>query len=165
MVLIKYGENPFYLLKSHNSSAETTFKMPYTIVAYIWRKPGTTPSAFRSHYENHHIPLLLELLQNLFPVSHSRHYTTRIPANPSSSDHSNANYPPTVYAGTPEDIGYDVYSEMKFEDKAAFEAFNARLGEPEVAAKLFADQESFIDIQMLKVVKVEEPCITRRFEQ
>lgn len=132
------------------------------IVAFFWRKPGLSPSDFKSHYETAHIPLLLSLMGPVFPVSHSRFYLHRNPGDTSSSDRSNASYLPTVFAGTPDDFDYDVYCELVYEDKAAFEAFHARMGEPEVAAKIAEDEEKFIDHRKSKVAAVNEPLVTTR---
>ena len=138
--------------------------MPYTIVAFIWRKPGTSPSEFKTHYENH-ILLVLDLAAAVFPLSHSRFYLKRTPEASSSSDTSNSNYRPTVLAGTPDDFAYDVYCELVFEDEAASQAFIARIREPEVAAKIAEDEENFLDRQLLKVAAVAEPVITSRPSQ
>ncbi len=139
--------------------------MSYTIVAFIWRKPGTSPSEFKTHYEKTHIPLLLDLLAAVFPLSHSRFYLKRTPEDSSLSDSSNSNYRPTVLAGTPDDFAYDVYCELVFEDESSFHAFHAGMREPEVAAKIAEDEEKFMDRQLMKVAAVAEPVITSRPSQ
>jgi EthD domain len=65
----------------------------------------------------------------LFPLSHSRFYLGRNASDTSSSDTTNANHHPTVFAGTPEDFDYDVLAALVFEDMIAFEASHARLRE------------------------------------
>lgn len=136
--------------------------MAYTIVAFIWRKPGLSPTEFKSHYETSHIPLLLSLTGPLFPLSHSRFYLGRNASDTSSSDTTNANHQPTVFAGTPNDFDYDVLATLIFEDTIAFEAFHARLREPEVASKLAEDEERFMDRQKLKVAAVDQPLVSTR---
>ena len=132
--------------------------MTYTIVAFLWRKSGTTPSEFKAHYENNHIPLLLSLLGPLFPLSHSRVYLQRH----SKEDAAVADYQPTVYVGAHSDFDYDLFCTLKFEDQHGFEAFYQRMQDPEVAAKIAEDEEKFIERQKLKVAAVQEPVITMR---
>lgn len=134
--------------------------MPYTIACFLWRKPGTSPAEFKSHYENHHIPLLLSVMGPLFPQTHTRFYLTRNATGDDTS--STADYAPTVFIGTPEDFDYDLFCELVFEDVEAFEAFFARLREPEVAAKVGEDEERFADRKKFKAVAVDEPVVTRR---
>lgn len=134
--------------------------MPYTIACFLWRKPGTTPFEFKSHYENHHIPLLLSVMGPVFPQTHTRFYLTKNATTDDTS--SNADYAPTVFMGTREDFDYDLFCELVFEDVKAFEAFFARFREPEVAAKLGEDEERFMDRKMLKAVAVDEPVVTLR---
>ncbi|KAL8706493.1 MAG: hypothetical protein Q9201_000478 [Fulgogasparrea decipioides] len=133
--------------------------MTYTIVAFIWRKAGLSPSDFKLLYETNHIPLLLSLTGPLFPLTHSRFYIERRP------DASNASYAPVVYVGTPNDFDYDAYCEMVFEDAAACRAFWTRLQEPEVAEKIVEVEERFIDRQKLKVAGIDETVVTTRPSQ
>lgn len=136
--------------------------MPYTIICFIWRKSGTSPSEFKNHYEKNHIPLVLSVLSDVFPLTHSRFYLPRTTSESSSSDKSNANYTPTTIVGTPDDFTYDVISKLVFEDAAACDAFLARNMEPAVVAKIVVDEERFIERKLLKVVTVDEPCVTVR---
>ena len=138
------------------------FRMTYTIVAFLWRKPGTTPSEFKNHYENTHIPLLLSLMGPLFPLTHSRFYLRRHPEEGSSSATAVTNYQPTVYVGTHSDFDYDLYCTLEFEDEKGFDAFHQRMQDPEVAPKIAEDEEKFIDSQKLTVAAIHEPVITRR---
>lgn len=138
--------------------------MPYTIVAFIWRKEGTSPSEFKSHYETTHIPLLLRLLGSVFPISHTRFYLARQDEDASSfsAEHQQQPPQPIIYVGVPEDFDYDVYAELVFDDQPAFDAFYARMREPDVAAQIAADEEKFIARSRLKVVAVQEPLVTTR---
>lgn len=139
--------------------------MTYTIVAFIWRKDGLSPSDFKLHYETNHIPLLLSLMGPLFPLTHSRFYIERGPGITSSPDASTTSYAPVIYVGTPSDFDYDVYCELVFEDAAAFQAFHARMQAPEVAGKIAEDEQKFINRQKLKVAAVDEPVVTTRPSQ
>lgn len=135
--------------------------MPLTVIAFVSRKPGLSPSAFKSHYEDTHMPLLHSLTGPTFPLSHTRFYVTRQPSEP-SPDTSNANHPPTVYGGTPSDFNYDVHIELVFESAAGMEAFYAKMQEPEVAKGIAEDEEKFIDRGTWRVAAVDEPMVTRR---
>lgn len=95
-------------------------------------------------------------------MTHSRFYLPRTTSESSSSDKSNANYTPTTIVGTPDDFTYDVISKLVFEDAAACDAFLARNMEPAVVAKIVVDEERFIERKLLKVVTVDEPCVTVR---
>ena len=137
--------------------------MPFTIVAFIWRKPGLSPSEFRSHYENQHIPLLLSLTGPTFPLSHTRFYLVKNSLDSTSSTGvSTVDYSPTVFAASPDDFGYDVYCELVFEDSAAFEAFFSRMQDPRTAAAIADDESKFIDRQKMEVAAVQEPVVTKR---
>lgn len=136
--------------------------MPFTIVAFLWRKPGITPSEFKSHYETVYIPLIVSLVGQSFPLSHSRFYLRREIQAESPSDTTNTNHPPTVFAGTTNDFDYDVYCMLTFEDKSAFETFIGRIRSPEVATKITEDEENFLDRQTMKVAAVDEPVVTTR---
>jgi len=136
--------------------------MPYTLVAYLCRNPTMSPAEFRDHYENKHMPLLLSLTGPVFPTTHTRHYLTRTPKDPSSSDITNANYVVTVYDGKPEDLDYDVYAELVFESIEKWGAFAQRLGEVMAAADgvFRADESAFLDLTKRKVVVVDGPVVT-----
>ena len=134
--------------------------MPYTVIVYLWRKLGTTPSEFKSHYEKNHMPLFASLTGSLFPLTHTRYYLRHKPEKDSSSVTAAADYQPIVYAGSHSDFDYDVLCVMKFEDQASFEAFSERMKDPEVAAKIAADDEIFMNRQIVWVAAVDEPEVS-----
>jgi hypothetical protein len=141
--------------------------MPYTIIAFLWRKPGTTPEFFKNYYETQHIPLLMKKVGTLFPLTHTRHYVTRTPTIPASSDNSNANYQATVYGGTVEDFDYDAYSEMVFEIFEKFGAFAAKLAEVEATDEEWnQDMANYLDVseKARRIVVVEDPVVSHRPE-
>ena len=136
--------------------------MPYTIVAYMARKPTMTPAEFRDYYENTHMPLLLSLTGSVFPKTHKRYYLTRTPKDPSSSDITNANHAVTVYDGKPEDFDYDAYAELEFESMEKFGAFGKRLAEVTAAEDgiFHADELAFLDLSKRRCVVVDDPVVT-----
>ncbi|KAL4795612.1 hypothetical protein BDV19DRAFT_362296 [Aspergillus venezuelensis] len=136
--------------------------MPYTILALLRRKPGTTPSHFKTYYETKHIPLLKEIAGPDFPTFHKRYYLPRTRLSDTTEtagepDTSNAAFPAPVIAGTAEDFQFDVYAEVIFRDEGHFAAFRKALGrDAEVLAR---DEEMFLDRARIQVVRVDEPCV------
>ena len=138
--------------------------MSYSIVAFLWRKPGLSPDEFRNHYETQHMPLLLALMGPIFPKSHTRFYLPRQASAPSSADTSNTNYVPTIFIGDAQDFDYDAFASIVFADEAAFEAFYARLREADVAKALREDEDRFLRRQKLVVAATGVPCVTLKPE-
>ncbi|MCJ1234044.1 hypothetical protein MMC14_002002 [Varicellaria rhodocarpa] len=126
--------------------------MPFRTIAFIYRKPGTTPQSFQSHYENIHIPLLQSLFGTLMP-QHTRFYLPRLntPSTSSSTGDSNTivSFPPIVLSGSPQD----------FEDQEHCMAVQAKMKEFQEAIE--EDEEKFMQRGRFLVVKVDEPVVTR----
>ncbi|RVT89091.1 EthD domain-containing protein [Sphingomonas crocodyli] len=108
----------------------------YKIVCLIRRLPGVTPEAFRAHYEGVHAPLALSIMPAL--RSRVRRYVRRFP---------------DPLAGQ---VDFDVMMEMWFDDKASHEAALADLSNPDVAARIAADEAHFLDRATMRVFAVEE---------
>ncbi|KAF7867511.1 uncharacterized protein EAF02_009702 [Botrytis sinoallii] len=139
---------------------------PLILSAFQTRKPGLTPAEFKTYYETIHLPLLVSLQGSYFPKSHTRNYVIRTACDASSSDTSNSNYPASVYYGTNhQDIDYDVYSEMIFEDEEAFKAFEKVMLDPVSGKILVEDQQKFQGPGSLKVVGLEVSEATMRPSQ
>ncbi|KAH6616801.1 EthD domain-containing protein [Boeremia exigua] len=133
--------------------------MAYTILLFVTRRPDLSPEAFRDHYENVHIPLAQRLCAGSWPYKFTRQYLARItrrgfggPANPDR--------PPLLLRGDADVIDYDVVSEMTFESEGAFQAFYKRIYEKDVAAKLAADENEFLQLGKTRVVVVGETVST-----
>jgi uncharacterized protein (TIGR02118 family) len=122
----------------------------FTIRVFVTRKPGISPTAFKDHWENKHIPLLKSLSGPLFPLSHTRHYLARDPSNPDQAA--------VVLVGKPEDFDYDGFAEVAFESEAAFQEFVKVMQLPEVAE----DEERFTDRGKLKAVVIGETTVSKR---
>ena len=137
--------------------------MPYIVQAFVYRKPGVSPAAFKSHYESRHVPLLQALTGPHFPNSHTRRYTQRSDTSSSpplaEDDSKNAKYPATVLIGTQADFDYEAFAELIFDDEAAFQTFFARMSQEEVAEKIAKDEEMFMDRAKMRVVIIGD-CIT-----
>ncbi|RAK94844.1 EthD domain-containing protein [Aspergillus ibericus CBS 121593] len=129
--------------------------MPLTLLAYLYRKPGTTPAYFKDYYEHHHLPMVKQMTGASFPTRHKRYYLPRTPNNAGSMDLTNAYYAPTVLAGKPDDFPWDVYVEMVFQDRQHFQAF--RDGLDAQGERVASDEMNFMDRTKVFVAEVEGP--------
>ncbi|ROV97390.1 hypothetical protein VMCG_06865 [Cytospora schulzeri] len=118
--------------------------MTYSILIFVYRKPGTTPEQFRAHYESSHVPLIKDITGELFPLSHTRRYIHRTEGKAEGTER-NANSPASVLMGTQADFEYDVFAELIFPDVDAFQKFFGVAQQPENAARIAADEEKFLD--------------------
>ncbi|KAI1084673.1 EthD domain-containing protein [Whalleya microplaca] len=135
--------------------------MTYSILVFVYRKPGTTPEQFKAHYEGSHVPLVRELAGAHFPLSHTRHYIHRSDGQAEGTER-NAFTPASVLIGSQGDFDYDAFVELTFEDATAFQAFFSVLQQPDNAAKIAADEEQFLDRSHMPVVVLGETNITKR---
>lgn len=134
--------------------------MPYTILILVYRLPTLTPTAFRSYYENSHIPLLKSIAGPLFPNTHTRRYISRTASPPGCVN--SCTYPATVLVGTQLDFEYDAIAELKFDNETAFQAFFSRVNEPEAARRIAQDEDQFLDRAKLRAVVLERTTVTKR---
>ncbi|KAI9038722.1 EthD domain-containing protein [Aspergillus affinis] len=134
--------------------------MPCTIIAFLSRKPGLTPTEFKTYYETTHIPLLKDIAGAHFPIAHKRFYLPRARVSDAAdTDHSNTAYPAPILAGDAAEFQYDVYAELTFRDVEHLGAFHGALmadGE-----RLAADEERFLDRSLIRAVRVEEPVVAK----
>lgn len=120
--------------------------MPYRILMFVYRKPGTTPEQFKRHYEEIHIPLIQSLAGSSFPRKHSRRYIDRQEQTTGPDNrHNPEEYPATLLSGTQENFDYDAIVELEFEDLAAFQDFFGVLSQPDVSVKVKDDCDIFMD--------------------
>ncbi|KAL9055043.1 MAG: hypothetical protein Q9162_003808 [Coniocarpon cinnabarinum] len=136
--------------------------MTFTIVIFSWRKPNTTPSEFKTHYETKHLPLIKSLTGSKFPITHTRHYIQRQSPEGTTDDKSNASHPAVTFMGSPDDFDYDAYAELVFEDDKAFQEFFALVSEPGAAKRLEDDENCFIERSKLRVGVVDQSSVTTR---
>lgn len=140
--------------------------MTYTILAILYRKPGLTPSQFKSYYEITHVPLVREVTGSHFPTVYRRSYLPRahihgqggIDDTGADADTSNTAYQATTaLAGSPSDFQFDVVTEMVFEDEPHFRAFQVALDKNSERVK--ADEAAFFDTSKIHVAKIDGPFI------
>ncbi|KAI1352354.1 EthD domain-containing protein [Xylaria sp. FL0043] len=149
--------------------------MPYSVLIFAYRKPGTTPEQFKAHYEGVHVPLIRKLTGANFPLSHTRHYLHRTTqhqhqqqqqqqeAEGKGNTARNPHTPATVLIGTQAEFDYDAFAELTFEDEAAFQRFFALTQQqPENAEQIAADEELFLDRARMTVVVKGETRVTER---
>ncbi|RAL14295.1 EthD domain-containing protein [Aspergillus homomorphus CBS 101889] len=124
--------------------------MPYTLLAFLTRKAGTTPSAFKAYYETHQIPLLKK-----FSARTGFLWFTSGSIYPGNWDNT------TVLKEEKEEdkesFPWDCCAEVVFRDQAHFEAFYGAL----VAAgeRLQADEDRFLERGEMKVVPFAEGAV------
>lgn len=113
----------------------------YKSVALFKRKEGITTSEFREYYENHHVPLKQRLLQLPGLQRYERRYLNPIVD------------PITDAAGN---SGFDVITELWFEDKDAFDHYRKVSLEAEYRRITAEDEEKFLDRSRMFFHTVDE---------
>ncbi|KAI1403318.1 EthD domain-containing protein [Hypoxylon fuscum] len=135
--------------------------MPYSVLLFISRKPGTTVEEFKERFENSHMPLLREAAGPHFPLSHTRRYIHRSEGQAEGTTR-NAGTPARVLVGTQADFDYDVIAELTFADEAAFQTFFQTVHSPEKAAKIIAAEETFLDRAQTRAVVLGDVAVTKK---
>lgn len=110
----------------------------FKILAFLTRKPGMSPEAFRDHYETQHQPLARRLFPEI--LGHRRNYAT-------DAGHL---FPPGVAMPA-----WDAVSEIWFADRAGFEAMLARIAAGEAQA-ISDDELRFLDRARCGMMIVDE---------
>lgn len=106
----------------------------FQIIMFGARKPGLTPEQYRYTYENVHIPFMLNLTGDTFPLTHERHYVKR---------DGPPTFPAQLLAGTQADFDYDAVAVLTYRDRAHFEANWAFFENPETAKLIKENEETF----------------------
>lgn len=107
-------------------------------IALLRRKPGLTREEFIVYYETRHAPLIRSLLPGI--ADYRRNYVDRAGAFESA-----------VAA-----IDFDSVTEMRFADRATYDAFLARAADPEVARRIAEDEENVFDRAATRMFVVDE---------
>ena len=133
--------------------------MPYTLILFVSRKPGLSPSAFKHHWETTYIPLLKSLVGHDFPLSYTRHYIDR----DSNAEHPDSNSSlANIFIGKQEDFLFDAIAVFTFANKPHWERFLVKVKQPDAAMKLTEDDDKFQDYERLKGVFVGDTRSTGR---
>jgi hypothetical protein len=128
--------------------------MTHTIVAQIKRKPTLTPHDFRHYYDTVHVPLLKSLVGPAFPLTHTRHYITRLAESP---------FPAVRYREgfKGSEVDFDAVTIMVFRDTAHFDHFREVFFRESVQKSMREDEEKFQDTEWKMACAVEEPVVTK----
>jgi hypothetical protein len=128
------------------------------VFMFIGRKPGTTLEAFKDHYENHHVPLVLKALGKDAPLRHTRYYLQRNTAAQGDADVA----PPLLWVGNADGIDYDCITTMEFEDEAHSARMRETFQNSPMKAEIEEDEAVFADRSGFKLLGVEKPAVTTR---
>ena len=115
-------------------SSITIANCGFQIMMFGARKEGLTPEEFRDYYENVHIPFMLNLTGETFPLTHERHYVKR--GGPPK-------FSAQLLEGTQEDFNYDAVAILTYRDRAHFEANWAFFENPDTAKLIKANEDTF----------------------
>jgi len=110
----------------------------YKVIALLKRRADLTHEAFVEYYENHHAPLILELMPNI--VGYRRNFL-----DPRMIVHAGGAVP-----------DFDVITELWFSDRAAFQSAMEVFDNPEVRGRLVADEENLFDRSRTRFIAAEE---------
>lgn len=140
---------------------------PIHMHLFVTRKAGISPSQFKIHMENNHIPLIQARAGESFPLSHTRHYIARTESSDEAADPTvtenterNSKTPATVWLGTQADFDYDVISELVFRDQSHVLAYRDAMNTPETLELRMKDEEAFMDTKITRLVILDEVCRT-----
>jgi hypothetical protein len=151
---INYLE-PFIPIHFLDRTKETAI-MVYVVFMFIARKPGMSLEAFKDHYENKHVPLVLQVLGDEAPVRHTRHYLQR---NPAAAEGDGVP-PPLLFFGDASTIDYDCITKVELRDEEHFQAFNVKYASSPLKKELEEDQLAFSDASKFRVLAVGSISVT-----
>ncbi|MEV0692555.1 EthD domain-containing protein [Streptomyces sp. NPDC050388] len=114
------------------------------LVAVLSRKPGLSVEEFRTHYEQVHAPLILSLVGPHL-MDYRRNYV----------DHATASG--GVNSAPGQDLlDFDVITDMWYADRACFDRAMEVFRDPGHAARVRADELTFMDRDKKRVFLVDE---------
>lgn len=108
-------------------------------IALLKSKPGMTREQFVDYYENRHAPFIRAMLSGI--VDYRRNYIDLDDAH--------------VFPGAAP-VDFDVITEIRFADRAAYDEAMAVLAKPENWAALVADEENLFDRDKTRMFVVRE---------
>ena len=116
----------------------------FKCIALLRRKADLSHQDFVDYYESHHSVLIRQLLPGI--QDYRRNYVERDGAY--------------IFADAAP-IDFDVVTEMWFTDRAAYDRFAVRAAEPEIAARIAADEENLFDRAGTRMFTVDEQSGTQ----
>jgi len=109
-------------------------------IALLKRKDGISREDFIAYYETKHVPLILSLFPDI--AKYVRNFL---------SDEGQRYMFPNASP-----IDFDVVTEIWLKDRAAYDRFTAIAADPDVMAKVMADEAHFLDSSRSRMFVVEE---------
>ncbi len=119
--------------------------MPIKILWMLKRKPGTTPTQFREHYERSHAAIARKYVGHLL-MGYTRNYQTEAWGGTATD--------PAGFRQRPFD--YDCITELVVADEAAFEEMARIFGAPAASAELIEDEHKFLDRWATVMLRCDE---------
>lgn len=108
-------------------------------VALLCQRSDISREEFIDYYENKHSALILRLLPGI--LDYRRNYVEREGA--------------FLYPGVSA-LDFDVVTELRFADRAAYDRFIAKASEPDIARQIAEDEENLFDRSLTRMFVVEE---------
>lgn len=115
----------------------------FKVIWLLRRKPGTTLTQFRDHYENSHAVLARRYCGHLM-VGYRRNYKAESFGGGSVGEGSPFG---------PLDWDYDCVSEWMMPDEAAFDAIMAIMADPVIGELFSEDEKHFLDRTDIRLLK------------
>jgi hypothetical protein len=113
------------------------------LVGFLKRKPGMSMEDFRSHYENNHAPLAVNLLPLM--IDYRRSYL--ISDEPFQADH---------VPGNESKPDFDAVVEIWYLNRAEYEESLETLRRTDVGRQLLEDEERFMDRSAIRLYLTDE---------
>jgi hypothetical protein len=124
--------------------------MPFTIAAFVTRKPELSPTDFQNAYEAH-VPFLKSTVGSEgAPESIARHYVRRTKADPEGLRI-------VSFTGSEETFGYDLVAFLTFRDEDHAKVFQAAYGENQEA--IGAKVAEFADLTKFRVIGFQDAIV------
>jgi hypothetical protein len=111
----------------------------YKILLFMQRRPGMSLAAFRDYYENHHVPLSLKYAAGI------QRYVRRY-----LEPH------PRAETGDGKDLGYDVITELWFDDEKIFNGTVKYLSTALMPEEVIEDEKALFDRSTIRLATVTE---------
>ena len=108
----------------------------FKVLAFLTKREGIETRAFIDYYENKHVPLICSLAPT--PIVYKRRYILEKLTNEGGA------------------IDFDVVTELGFPDRAAYNAWMAKLSAPGAGDRVSADEVKFLDRSRTRAYVVEE---------
>jgi hypothetical protein len=136
--------------------------MPVSVMIFYTRRPDHTPTEFRKHMEDIHVPLVKEVIGVHYPTTYSRKYVERVESGagdrlgaPAASRKNTDPTTPVLLVGSPSEWTWDMIGTLVFRDELHLQQCFAMMNHPE-GQKIQDDEEHFTILHQMKVVLMGE---------